>query len=69
MKTKTVIAIILLGIFTVFIMQNTMTVEIRFLIWKLTLSRVVLLLGALFTGILIGLFIGWEASARKKKSS
>jgi uncharacterized integral membrane protein len=64
---KTIIAIVFLSIFTVFILQNAEVVEISFFFWKLSLSRVVLLLGSLFIGVLIGLFIGWEAAAKKKK--
>jgi putative membrane protein len=50
----------------IFILQNTQVVEIEFLFWKLSLSRVILLLGALFIGILAGLFFGWEASKKRK---
>jgi uncharacterized integral membrane protein len=64
---KTITALVFLSIFTVFILQNTEVVEISFFFWKISLSRVVLLLGSLFTGVLIGLFMGWEAAARKKK--
>ena len=63
---RTIAALVLLGIFTIFIFQNTKVVEIRLLFWELSLSRVILLLGSLFTGILIGLFIGWEAASTKK---
>ena len=66
---KMIIAIVLLGIFTIFIIQNTVIVEIQFLFWKLTLSRVILLFGSLLTGILIGLFIGWETAVKKKKNT
>jgi uncharacterized integral membrane protein len=41
-------------------------VEISFLFWQISLSRVILLLGSLFSGVLIGLFIGWEAASTKK---
>jgi putative membrane protein len=56
----------LLVIFIIFVLQNTQVVEIEFLFWKMSLSRVILLLGALFIGILAGLFFGWEAFKRKK---
>ncbi|UCH45863.1 MAG: LapA family protein [Nitrospiraceae bacterium] len=64
---KTIIALVFLSIFTVFILQNTEVVEIIFFFWKISLSRVILLLGSLFTGVLIGLFIGWETASRNKK--
>ncbi len=64
---KTIIALVFLSIFTIFILQNTEVVEISFAFWKMSLSRVVLLLGSLFIGVLVGLFIGWEAATRKKK--
>jgi len=64
---NTIIAIVFLSIFTVFILQNTEVVEITFLFWQISLSRVVLLLGSLFIGVLVGLFISWEVAARKKK--
>ena len=64
---KTIIALVFLSIFTVFILQNTEVVEISLFFWKISLSRVVLLVGSLFIGVLIGLFIGWEAAVKKKK--
>ena len=65
---KTIIALVFLSIFTLFILQNTEIVEISFFFWNFSLSRVVLLLGSLFIGVLIGLFIGLEAAVRKKKN-
>lgn len=64
---KSVLAIIVLVIFTVFILQNTEVVQISFFFWRLSLSRVVLLFGALLIGVLVGLFIGWETGSSKKK--
>ena len=66
---KTGIALVFLSIFTVFILQNTEVVEISFFFWHLSLSRVVLLLGSLFIGLIIGLFIGWEVATHKKKQN
>ena len=64
---NTIIIIVLLSVFTIFILQNTDVVEIRLLLWKVSLSRVVLLLGSLFMGVLIGLLIGWEMAVRKNR--
>ena len=66
LSVKTKIVIVLQGIFMIFILQNTEVVDIRFLFWKLSLSRVILLMGSLLIGILAGLFIGLEVSAKKK---
>ena len=63
---KTIIALVFLSFFMVFILQNAEVVDIRFLFWKLSLSRVVLLIGSLFIGVLVGLFIGWEMAAKNK---
>ena len=63
---KTIVALVLLSLFAIFILQNTEVVDIRFLIWKMSLSRVILLIGSLFIGILIGLFIDWEVSGNNK---
>lgn len=64
---KTIIALVFLSIFAVFILQNTEVVEISFFFWEMSLSRVILLLGSLFVGVLVGLFIGWETAAKNKK--
>jgi len=65
-KVKTAVVITLLSIFMIFILQNTQVVDIKFLFWQMSLSRVILLLGALLIGVLVGLFFGWEASQKRK---
>ena len=62
---KTITAIVFLSIFAVFILQNTEVVDIQFFFWKMSLSRVILLLGSLFIGVIVGLFIGWEFKPEK----
>ena len=63
---RTITALVFLSIFMVFILQNAEVVDIQFLFWKLSLSRVVFLIGSLFIGVLVGLFIGWETAAKNK---
>jgi len=53
-KIKTYLLLFILGILTVFILQNISTVEIRFLFWHLSVSRTVILLTLVSTGIIIG---------------
>ncbi len=67
-QIKTIVAVTLLSIFTVFILQNTAVVEIKFIFWHISLSRVLILLGSLFIGFFIGLLFGWETSWKKDKS-
>jgi uncharacterized integral membrane protein len=65
-QVKTAVVLTLLSIFMIFILQNTQVVDIKFLFWQMSLSRVILLLGALLIGVLVGLVIGWEASKKGK---
>lgn len=58
MKPKN-IALICLGVLLlVFLLQNTQVVSIRFLFWKLSMSRVILLPLIMLIGFIIGFFVG-----------
>lgn len=63
---KVVLIITIVILFTVFVLQNTAVVEIRLLFWELTVSRVLMLVGALAVGCLIGLLIGMDVLKRKR---
>jgi uncharacterized integral membrane protein len=55
MKTiKTYLALALLGLFIVFAVQNANIVNIKFILWQVSISRVVLLLITLVLGFAIG---------------
>ncbi|MFB0505701.1 MAG: lipopolysaccharide assembly protein LapA domain-containing protein [Thermodesulfobacteriota bacterium] len=51
---KTIIFVILSVLILVFVIQNTQVVETRFLIWTISMSRSLLLLGTFFMGIVAG---------------
>lgn len=51
---KTIIFSILIALIIVFVIQNTQVVEYRFLAWKVSMSRALLLLGTFVIGVLVG---------------
>jgi len=51
---KTIIFVILSVLILVFVIQNTQVVETRFLVWTISMSRSLLLLGTFFMGIVAG---------------
>lgn len=59
--------IVIIFLITIFVLQNTEVVDITFLFWQMSLSRVLLLLGAIAVGVIIGLLIGWDLFRSKKK--
>jgi putative membrane protein len=65
---KTVFALVIFILFLLFLLQNAADVDIRFLFWKITMSRILLLLGSLTTGTVIGVLVGWEWFGRNKKT-
>jgi len=55
MNAKLVISLVLAGLAVLFIIQNVMVVDIRFLFWTLSMSRALLM----FFILAIGIVIGW----------
>ena len=69
MNVKVIIGIGIGVLLTIFIFQNAATVEIRFLFWTVSMSRVLLLGGAVIVGLLAGFTAGWEVVAKRKHAS
>ncbi len=67
-SAKAVTAMVIFILFLLFLLQNSSDVDIRFLFWKVTMSRILLLLGSLVVGSVIGILIGWEWFGRNKKA-
>jgi len=67
MKPRLVVAFILALLVVLFIVQNTEVVTFRFLVWQISLSRIVIIGSALVVGFILGLL--YSGSLRKRKSA
>ncbi|MBP8792930.1 MAG: LapA family protein [Lutibacter sp.] len=65
MKTKTIIAILFISIIIIFSLQNSEIIDVNFLFWKLSISRILVILGSFLIGILVGLLM----SIKKKNAN
>ena len=60
---KTVVFVILAVLILLFVIQNTQVVETRFLVWTISMSRSLLLLGT----FIIGVIAGWLVRRSKSR--
>lgn len=60
---KTIIFVILIALVIVFTIQNIEVVEVRLFVWKVSMSRALMLFGTL----LIGIIAGWLLRRPKHK--
>jgi uncharacterized integral membrane protein len=67
MNFKLILALILAGFAILFIVQNVIVVEIRFLFWTLSMSRSLLTLFLLAIGVIIGWLLHSYFLHQKKK--
>ena len=67
MKLKTLLAIIFASIIVVFSIQNVEVTDIKFLFWKLSVSRVLVILGSFAFGVIVGILASMKKSLIKKE--
>lgn len=60
---RNIVFICLIAVVLVFVVQNTQVVEFRFLVWTISMSRALMLFGALA----IGVVAGWLLRVPKQK--
>ena len=60
MKTKTVIALFFATIIVIFSIQNVEITEVKFLFWKLSMSRVLIISGSFGVGVLVGILVSMK---------
>lgn len=68
MNFKLILALILAGFAVLFIVQNFVVVEIRFLFWTLSMSRSLLIFFLLAIGVTIGWLLHSYFLHQKEKS-
>ncbi len=57
MKFRTFMALLCVIIIIIFSLQNATVIDVKFLFWKLSISRVLVILGSFIIGILVGVLI------------
>jgi len=62
---RNIVFIVLIGAVLVFVVQNTEVVEVKFLVWTLSMSRALILLVTLAVG-LVG---GWMLTLPKRRTA
>ncbi len=70
MKVKIIILMVLILLFTIFVMQNTQPVEVNAFFWHKPLPLIVLMIILVMVGIIIGFIVTGLAnkSAKKKEN-
>lgn len=66
MKPKTFLIILFIVLIVIFSVQNAEVTEVNFLFWKLSISRVLVILGSFFIGIVVGILINRKKRFFKK---
>ena len=69
MRTKIVIVMILVILFTVFVSQNTDMINVRVFLWKFQMSTIVLMSISFFIGIILGFIVSAIFGSPKEKNS
>lgn len=62
---KIFLALFIVLIVTIFIVQNTDVVSYRFLLWELTLSRVIVIPLFFLAGVVFGFIMGWMSRSNR----
>jgi lipopolysaccharide assembly protein A len=69
MHGRAILIALLVALPVIFVLQNTQVVEIHFLFWKLSMSRVLIILLLLVIGMLAGWLLHSLFSSRKAHRS
>jgi len=60
MKFRTFVSLFFVVIIVVFSLQNSEVIDVKFFIWKLSISRVLVILGSFVIGIVVGILMSMK---------
>lgn len=69
MKTKILLVMFFIILFTIFVSQNTKIIDLNFLTWKLQLSTIVVISITFFVGMIAGFLIVSIFSVKDKNKN
>ncbi len=64
---KNIIFIFLIAVVLIFVFQNMMTIEVKFLVWTITVSRALILLVTLAIGLVGGSLLTYPTRRQKAR--
>ena len=69
MRFKTILILIFAAIIVIFSLQNAEITDVKFLFWKISISRVLVILGSFAIGILLGILISQKRKLTNNNSN
>jgi putative membrane protein len=69
MNYKLIFNLVLVGLMVIFIVQNVAVVEIRFLFWKVSMSRSIMIFLLLAVGIITGWILRSHFGSEKRQDT
>jgi len=66
MKFRTIVGLLFAAIIIIFSLQNAEIIDVKFLFWKLSISRVLVILGSFAIGLLVGVLLSIKKKIRSR---
>lgn len=67
MKLKTLLAIFFATLIVIFSIQNAEITDVKFLFWKISISRVLVIIGSFSVGVLVGILASMKRTLLPSK--
>ncbi|WP_445735655.1 lipopolysaccharide assembly protein LapA domain-containing protein [Mariniflexile sp.] len=66
MKFRTSVGLLFAAIIVIFSLQNAEVIDVKFFFWKLSISRVLVILGSFGVGLLVGILLSIKKKIMNK---